>query len=71
MSSTPGTSYVYIAGVSLAELIWKSIFAEDPMSREAGMRYRRLVLEPGGTQDPLDMLEKLLGKRPKVEDLCN
>ena len=35
------------------------------------MRYRRIVLEKGGTQEPMDMLEKLLGERLDGENLCD
>jgi len=43
----------------------------DPMNKEACMRYRRIVLEKGGTQEPMDMLEKLLGERLDGENLCD
>jgi Zn-dependent oligopeptidase len=41
------------------------------MNKEAAMRYRRLVLEKGGTQKPLDVLENLLGERLDGENLCD
>jgi metallopeptidase MepB len=57
----PGSLSLYISGFCFAELIWKSLFEGDPMSKEAGMRWRREVLEKGGTMKPLDMLENILG----------
>lgn len=36
------------------------------MSREVGMRFRRTVLEPGGTQNGMDLLEKFLGRKPST-----
>jgi hypothetical protein len=39
------------------------------MNKEAAMRYRRIVLEKGGTQNHLDMLENLLGVRLSGENL--
>jgi metallopeptidase MepB len=66
----PGTLTIYISNFCIAELIWDSVFAKDPMSKDAGMLWRRKVLEPGGTMKPLDMLENLIGKRPSVDSLC-
>ena len=70
VSGCPATYYRYIASYCFAEKIWNAIFAKDPMNKEAAMRYRRLVLEKGGTQEPLDMLENLLGVRLDGENLC-
>ena len=36
-------------GKAYAQDLFLSAFASDPMSREVGMRFRRTVLEPGGT----------------------
>lgn len=33
------------------------------MSKEVGMRFRRTVLEPGGIQKGMDLLEKFLGRK--------
>jgi Zn-dependent oligopeptidase len=61
---------IYISNFCIVELIWDSVFAGDPMSKDAGMLWRRAVFEPGGTMKPLDMLENLIGERPSVDNLC-
>jgi metallopeptidase MepB len=66
----PGTVTTYILGFCIAELIWDSVFANDPMSKDAGMLWRREVFEPGGTMKPLDMIENVIGERPSVDSLC-
>jgi metallopeptidase MepB len=45
-----------------AQNLFISVFANDPISQEVGMRFRRMVLEPGGTQNGMDLLEKFLGR---------
>lgn len=71
MINMPAKYYTYISSYCFAERIWKSIFASDPMNKEAAMRYRRVVLEKGGSQNPWEIIENLLGERLKLEDLCN
>jgi metallopeptidase MepB len=39
------------------------------MSMEQGTRYRRAVLEKGGSKDPLEMLTDILGRSPSPEAL--
>lgn len=39
-------------------------FKPNPFSREAGTRFRRTVLEPGGTKDLEGVLEEFLGHKP-------
>lgn len=68
---SPGMYYTYIASYCFAEMIWKRFFQKNPMDKKEGMRYRRLVLEKGGSQDPMELLENYLGERLNVEDLCN
>lgn len=42
-------------------------FKADPMSKEQGRRYRRMVLERGGAQDELEYLTEFLGHEPSPE----
>jgi metallopeptidase MepB len=44
-----------------------SAFKEDPMNKEAGRRYRHMVLEKGGAQDEMLTLEQFLGRKPSAE----
>lgn len=34
------------------------------MDRRNGLRYRYVVLEKGGSQDEMEMLEEFLGRKP-------
>ena len=36
------------------------------MSREVGMRYRKTVLEPGGSRNGMEILEEFLGRKPNA-----
>jgi hypothetical protein len=63
----PGTLTIYISNFCIAELIWDSVCAKDPMSKDAGMLWRR---ELGGTMKPLNMLENFISERPSVDNLC-
>lgn len=51
----------------LAADIFYSKFKEDPLSVEAGLEYRQIVLSRGGTLDIEDILEELLGRAPNSE----
>ncbi|KAG9286022.1 hypothetical protein G9A89_022698 [Geosiphon pyriformis] len=44
--------YSYLFGKVLAGKIWKEIFSKDPLSRDAGQRFREEVLKWGGSRDP-------------------
>jgi metallopeptidase MepB len=52
-----------LRGKAYAQDLFLSAFAKDIMSKEVGMRFRRTVLEPGGTQKGIDLLEKFLGRK--------
>jgi metallopeptidase MepB len=55
---TQSSSRVY------ASDMFSTAFSKDPMSREAGMRYRRSILEKGGSVDEMAMLTGFLGRKP-------
>lgn len=44
--------------------MFATAFSKDPMSREAGLRYRRTVLEKGGSADEMALLREFLGREP-------
>lgn len=39
-------------------------FKADPMNKEQGRRYRRIVLERGGSMDEYEYLVEFLGREP-------
>lgn len=47
--------------------MFHTIFAKDPMNPTQGRRYRRTVLEKGGSIDALDLLREFLGREPSNE----
>jgi metallopeptidase MepB len=55
-----------LRGKAYGQDLFLSAFASDPMSREVGMRFRRTVLELGGSQNGMDLLENFLGREPNM-----
>ncbi len=56
--------------------LWSKVFALDLfdhirtkglLNPEVGMRYRTLILQPGGTKDPNELLKDFLGRAPTQE----
>eukprot|EP00741_Cyanophora_paradoxa_P008368 tig00001302_g8095.t1 len=58
--------YSYVFAKVFGADIWHTVFAADPLSREAGERYRREILAPGGSREPRGMLRALLGRDPST-----
>jgi metallopeptidase MepB len=44
-----------------------SVFKADPMNKREGRRYRRTVLERGGSMEEMKLLEEFLGRAPSTE----
>ena len=44
-----------------------SKFAKDPMNKAEGRRYRKEVLEKGGSRDEMETLKAFLGREPSSE----
>ncbi|KAA0152548.1 hypothetical protein FNF27_03835 [Cafeteria roenbergensis] len=61
--------YSYLFARASAASLWEKLFEADPLSRQAGDRYRADVLARGGTEDPGDTLERVLGSRPSAASL--
>lgn len=49
--------------------MFHAVFSVDPFSRTQGLRYRRLVLEKGSSEDEMELLRAFLGRRPTVHAL--
>jgi thimet oligopeptidase len=80
--ASPGTSeegsfghlFGYEAGYY--SYLWSEVFAADMFSRfkregvmnpETGRAYRDMILAPGGTREPMELLESFLGRKPNQE----
>ncbi|MCH7613006.1 MAG: Zn-dependent oligopeptidase [Candidatus Marinimicrobia bacterium] len=55
---------------------WSEVYAQDMfsifeeigiMNEELGMRYRKIILEKGGTEDPLSLVKEFLGREPNSD----
>jgi len=49
--------------------IYENTFIENPRSQPAWEKYRRGILEYGGSRDEMEMLEEFLGHRPSSKYL--
>lgn len=56
--------YSYLWSKVFALDVFEQIKAEGLLSRDVGVRYMQKVLEPGGGQDPNELLEDFLGRSP-------
>jgi len=61
--------YSYLFCRMFSSNIWFKLFEKDPLSREAGERYRKEILHYGGARDPNEMLANLLGEKPTPDYL--
>nr|OQO23423.1 hypothetical protein B0A51_10774 [Rachicladosporium sp. CCFEE 5018] len=61
--------YVYLASQVYSSDMFATVFKQDPMSKDAGLRYRRTVLEKGSSMDESELLESLLGRAPSTDAL--
>ncbi|KAJ5420928.1 hypothetical protein N7465_003447 [Penicillium sp. CMV-2018d] len=59
--------YSYLYTRILAADIWLSNFHSKPMSRDAGLRYRKMILAPGGSQNEMTALKEFLGRSPTLD----
>jgi len=46
--------------------IFKAGFEADTLSKNAGRRYRDVVLRPGGSQPEMEVLTRYLGREPST-----
>ncbi|KXS96036.1 hypothetical protein AC578_2277 [Pseudocercospora eumusae] len=59
--------YAYLSSQVYAKDQFVSAFKEDPMNARQGLRYRREILEKGGSEDEMDMLVRFLGRPPRTD----
>jgi thimet oligopeptidase len=58
--------------------MWSKVFAQDmwsvfeekgPMNQELGLKYRNIILAPGGSKDQYEMVVEFLGRKPNSDAL--
>jgi mitochondrial intermediate peptidase len=54
--------YSYLFDRAIADKVWKEVFEQDPLSREAGERFLLEVLRWGAGRDPWDCIAGVLGQ---------
>lgn len=59
--------YGYLYSLVYATDIYYTLFKDDPMNVENGIRYRDIILKPGGSKEIMDNLVELLGREPNSE----
>ncbi|XP_028395990.1 mitochondrial intermediate peptidase-like [Dendronephthya gigantea] len=64
-----GRYYSYLWCRAVASRIWRKWFVADPLSREAGERFRNTFLKYGGGREPRKLVEDMLGQEISVNDL--
>ncbi|KAK1982245.1 peptidase family M3 [Colletotrichum cereale] len=61
--------YAYLSAQAFAADFFETCFARDPRSPEAWDRYRRGILEYGGSRDAMGMMTEFLGREPGADAL--
>lgn len=56
--------YCYAYSQVFSADMFRTVFAADPFSKEAGRKYRKEVLEPGASRDEMETLIAFLGRPP-------
>jgi len=59
--------YGYMYSATWAAHMFKERFAQNPMSCDTGMDYRKTILKPGGSRDAIDYVTEFSGKEPNLD----
>ena len=59
--------YGYLWSEVFSTDMFHSFFKKNPMDKDEGRRYRRTVLERGGSIDEMGFLKEFLGREPSTE----
>ncbi|KAJ6783738.1 hypothetical protein PWT90_08627 [Aphanocladium album] len=59
--------YTYYWSQVIGADMFYSMFQADPFSKVQGQRYRRLIIEKGGSRNAEQSLEEFLGRKPNAE----
>ncbi|KAG0139858.1 hypothetical protein CROQUDRAFT_54131 [Cronartium quercuum f. sp. fusiforme G11] len=63
----PAGYYGYLYSQSFSADMFATVFEDDPMSPISGQKYRKEILEPGGSRDEMESLKAFLGREPNNE----
>lgn len=63
----PAGYYGYLYSQAFSADMFATVFAQGPMNPQAGAKYRKEILEPGGGRDEMDSLKAFLGRAPSSE----
>jgi metallopeptidase MepB len=66
-SGSDALMYGYIWSKVLAMDMFDTLFRHDPLDDTVGRRYRRLILENGGSEEEMHAVIQLLGRNPTSE----
>lgn len=59
--------YAYLWSKVLSADLFYTKFKQDPLSREQGQRYRRMIIERGGSRNTMESLREFLGREPDAK----
>ncbi|KAH9080477.1 Metalloprotease [Lactarius deliciosus] len=59
--------YGYSYSLVFAADMYQTVFKEDPLDVTRGDRYRKSILQPGGSREELESLEEFLGRPPNSD----
>jgi len=59
--------YGYLYSQVFSADMYHEVFSKDPMSSQAGKKYRKEILLPGGSRDEMDSLKAFLGRAPSSD----
>lgn len=62
--------YSYLVSRAVAHSIWQKVFADDPLSADAGKLYKHKVLSVGGGRHPREIAESIMGTAASPEHLA-
>lgn len=62
LESYSATYYTYMWSLVIAKDLFQTFEQHGLLNRDAAMRYRRCILEPGGSQDAADLVRTFLGR---------
>jgi metallopeptidase MepB len=51
----------------VSEDIYATVFKENPRNTEAARKYLKALLEPGASQDEMEMVTEFLGRQPSKD----